>query len=320
MLFSLERGPAARLIRAREISRSWVEFKGRRYEDKEVLAYAKYLYDLNHLSGYTELSRYCALKPVLTEFHQLASCDPVVVDGRTTVENAHNLVVQKDRAVIRALILGGLPVEQLAGYFDYSQTALALYERMAWDVRSRRHKRAWVHSHLFGGSLYDETGAEDFDRLCQLMVYKYGVAALLAYLRLDVSEGEVSPEYGKLMRQINLNESAGKQLIAISSLSLNGFTAPQFISAHFTAEKGDREAVFKERQGGPPGLTDEDGAESALVALRQASLSVDESYADASTQLADAEVSQAEPRVLPIYLSAIEEVVREAAQPVAKVD
>lgn len=166
----VDRSPEARLNRVRELVRNDLR-TDLATEDKAVLAYARFVMDLQRLRQ-DEFARFCRMKPTLAELHYLLAVRPH--DYLTSVPSECP-TAQKDRSILKALILGGEPDQDIADSMDFSLEAVQMFEYLGWDVRARAHRRGWVHNHVLNSPVFTGTNANDYERMFLVTVYRYGI-------------------------------------------------------------------------------------------------------------------------------------------------
>lgn len=281
------RSPAARLIRARTLSSNWELSKPTHcYEEPVVLAYAKFLHELDTLDG-QQHDRYLALRPVMAETHYLASSTealaigghrytPLVIGMPVAHESERPTnAASKDRALVKAFILGGLATDEIADMLDFRPEAVATFESLAFDVRSRLHKKAWLHNYVFGDSVVCQTSIHDFERLCLMTVYRHGVEALQRMLFV----GDTT-EFVEAMRNQLRADMASKAGISLATMPLNVHTIPEVIGGYQSFEKSERELAIKESQADMTDDTDSDIEAGILSAVRDVGFVVSERDVD----------------------------------------
>lgn len=281
------RSPAARLIRARTLSANWEQSKPTHcYEERVVLAYAKFLHELDTLDG-QQHDRYLSLRPVMAETHYLASSTEALAIGgvRNTpmvvgLPVAHeaerpNNAASKDRALVKAFILGGVPVEEIADMLDFRQESVFTFESLAFDVRSRLHKKAWLHNYVFSDSVMCSTSIHDFERLCLTTVYRHGVEALKRMLFV----GDIE-EFTEAMRKQLRADMASKAGVSLATMPLNVVTIPEVVNGYNNWEKTERDMAIKEKQADRAKDTESDMADGILSAVTEVSFAVSERDVD----------------------------------------
>lgn len=307
------RSPAARLIRARSLSANWEQSKPTHcYEDRLVLGYAKFLHELDSLDG-QQHDRYLALRPVMSELHYLISATETLVgDGRSRMPflagqpplqqaDLPASAASKDRALVRAFVLGNLPAAEIADILDFRTETIEGYEALAFDVRGRLHKKAWLHNHVFGESLLCTTSAMDFERLCLLMVYKHGVEALKRLLFL----GDLSEFVDEMRKQIQI-DIAAKAGLSLATMPLNSHTMPELVTGYSNWDKAERELRIRELKDGKGDRTDapEDLQNSLMAAMHEVGCSIADERVDSGAPAEECQTEEA-------FFRAIVSVVRE---------
>lgn len=260
-----------------------------------VLAYAKFLHELDSLDGHQH-DRYLALRPVMAETHYLASAtEALAITGARFTPTVLGLPMQqeierpnnaasKDRALVKAFILGGMPTEEIADMLDFRTEAISMFESLAFDVRSRLHKKAWIHNYVLGDSIVCSTSIHDFERLCLTMVYRHGVEALQRMLFVGDTQ-----EFVEAMRHQLRADMASKASTSLATMSLNAHTIPEIVSGYNNWEKTEREMAIKEHQSDKGGDAEEDFQNGLLSAVRDVGFVVSERDVDSEPMGAEEE-------------------------------
>jgi hypothetical protein len=312
------RSPNARLQRARELASNWeAERTNHRYEDQMVLAYARFLNDLQQLDGRAH-DRYLAARPVLSEVHHLAAVtSPFSVGSRSRLPVVSGLPdpqetdlpvspAMKDRALVRAYILGGADSREIAQSLDLREEAVRMYEYLAFDVRARLSRRGWLHNYVFGESVTGGTHVSDFERLCLLAVYKHGLDGLRRLLFIDDDRAA----FVENMRDQLRVDFAAKANLALATMPLNSHTMPELLTGHRDWEKTERELQLKTDHSKDRNRADADDdlKDSVMSALGAVRFQVFDSEVDSSSTVQEERHSDQ------AFVQALQAVLRENSQ------
>lgn len=307
------RSPAKRLIQARALSDNWEASKPTHlYEEKSVLAYAKFLHELNSLDGHQH-DRYMALHPVMGEVHYLASAvDVFSPQGQNRYQSTFGQAYRppedlpvgaaaKDRAVVKALILGDAPPEHIAHLLCLSEEAIRLYENLAFDVRDKLTSRAWIHNYVLGDTIAVNSSANDFERLCMLAVYKHGYQGLENLMLLEKHDDFVE----KMRKQVR-EDMASQASLGMATMPMNSHTIPELVTGYNQWDKTERELTIKEGQANDGGFgADTDTQEGVMTALKDVGFAVHDDGVDSE------ELGEEEHQGDEAFARALAEVVRE---------
>lgn len=240
-----DRVPEARLLRARHLSEHWDETRStHRYEDPLVLAYAKFLYDIRGMDS-VQQERHFATCHKFSEFHSLLQTTTPFRPGQDFEESRRTVYVgpqQRDRGLIKALVMANASPAYIAGQLFYDVDTIATFEHLAWDVRAKLQARGWLHNHVFSGGLYQETATCDFERMCAHAAYTAGLQGVERLLGLTNVEVEEEIE---LFRAQYSSELSRKALTAIRSLPLNSHTSPEVLLTYGQWQKNAQDAEIK---------------------------------------------------------------------------
>jgi len=297
----VSRSPDARLLRARQLSLHWESYRGhQRSEDALTYAYAQFLSELRGLS-YLEQERYFAMKPTLSAVYWLCTSAPdwasstrnpmTVFPQVNTVEPGVGSVLQKERSIIKALVLADAPVEFIAAQLDYPTDVIVTFEKLCWDIRAKMAARAWLHNHIFSSGFQAEVDVLDFERLLLRQAYTFGIKGVLEYLHLSGAIAD-SKAYAKGVNERNMAEIALKTATGIVTMPLTRHTGPELLHVAVGADKNEREIAIKDRDdkrdnGDPLAKTLLDRVQGAFEGFQMADPKVpseeaEERYSDAS--------------------------------------
>jgi hypothetical protein len=252
----LSRSPDARLLRARQMSLQWDIYRGQqRSEDPLTYGYARFLSELRGLS-YLEQERYFAMKPVLSGVYWLCTAAPdwtaamrnpvAVFPQMNTVEPGVGAVLQKERSIIKALVLAEAPAEFIASQLDYLPEVVNTFEKLCWDIRAKMGARAWLHNHIFASGFQAEIAVLDFERLLLRQAYLYGINGVLDHLHLTGVLTDPKA-FAKKVNERNIAEIAQKTATGIVSMPLTRGTAPELLHVAMGVDKAEKEIQLKDR-------------------------------------------------------------------------
>lgn len=252
----LSRSPDARLLRAQQMSQSWEIYRGyQRSEDPLTYNYAQFLAELRGLS-FIEQERYFQLKPVLSGVYWLCTSIPnwnagiqgarVVFPHMQAVDPGVGAVLQKERSIIKALVLAEAPAEFIAKQLDYPEGVVITFEKLCWDVRAKMGARAWIHNHIFASGFQAEIAVLDFERLILRQAYTHGIQGVLDYLHLAGVIADPKA-FAKKINERNLAEIAQKTSTGIVTMPLTRGTAPELLHVAVGVDKAEKEIQLKDR-------------------------------------------------------------------------
>lgn len=259
------RSPDARLLRARQMSQQWEIYRGQqRSEDPLTYSYAKFLAELRGLS-YLEQERSFQLKPVLSGVYWLCTSSPdwtaatrntvAVFPQVNTVDPGVGSVLQKERSIIKALILADAPPDFIAAQLDYDPQIINVFEHLCWNIRAKMAARAWLHNHIFASGFQAEIAVLDFERLLLRQAYVHGIQGVLDYLHLSGALADPKT-FAKKINERNIAEVAQKTATGIVTMPLTKHTAPELLHVAMGVDKAEKEIELKDRtdkrQGGDP--------------------------------------------------------------------
>lgn len=251
----LSRSPDARMLRARQMSQQWEIYRGQqRSEDPLTYSYAQFLAELRTLS-YIEQERSFSLKPVLSGVYWLCTSSPdwttprnanAVFPQINTVEPGVGSVLQKERSIIKALILAEAPAQFIADQLCYDVKIINTFEHLCWDVRSKMAARAWLHNHIFANGFQAEIAVLDFERLLLRQAYVHGIQGVLDHLHLSGAIADPKA-FAKKVNERNIAEVAQKTATGVVTMPLTKHTAPELLHVAMGVDKAEKEIELKDR-------------------------------------------------------------------------
>lgn len=252
----LSRSPDARLLRAKQMSQSWEIYRGlQRSEDPVTYNYARFLAEIRGLS-FLEQERYFQMKPMLSSVYWLCLSSPDWAAGArwgqaafphvNTVDPGIGAVLQKERSIIKALILAEAPVDFIAQQLNYNVDVIATFEKLCWDIRAKMAARAWLHNQIFSNGIQAEIAILDFERLVLRQAYVHGIQGVLDYLHLTGVLTDPKA-HAKKVNERNIAEIAQKTTTGIITMPLTRGTAPELLHVAMGVDKAEKEIQLKDR-------------------------------------------------------------------------
>lgn len=170
----------------------------------------------------------------------------MVFPRMNTVEPGIGAVLQKERSVIKALILAEAPADFIAAQLDYAPEIINTFEKLCWDIRAKMGARAWLHNHIFSGGIQAEVAVLDFEQLLLRQAYLHGIQGVLDYLHLTGVLTDPKA-FVKKVNERNIVELAQKTATGIVTMPLTRGTAPELLHVAMGVDKAEKELQLKDR-------------------------------------------------------------------------
>jgi hypothetical protein len=228
-------------------------------EDPLTYGYAKFLAELNQNLGHVEQERYLALRPTFAPIYWLMSSAP---DWRASLlqrrdmgsqpvwplnaqqDTSINVVLQRERSIIKALVLAEATPEFIAAQLEYDPAVIMNFEKLCWDIRGRAQARAWIHNFVFPEGIQAAIDPSDFERLLFQRAYTHGLEGVLKFLHL--SGHVIDPKtYARELSQRNGADLIHKTTTTIQSLTPTQRNGHEVLATAVTADKAEREMELK---------------------------------------------------------------------------
>lgn len=244
-----------------------------RAEDPLTYGYAKFLVDLNNNLGYLEQERYMALRPVFSAVYWLLSSAP---DWRAsamqrrdmsqqapvwplhggTPDTSINVVLQRERSIIKAMVLADAPAGMIAQQLNYAPEIINIFEQLSWDIRGKATARAWLHNFVFPEGIQASIDSSDFERLVLQRAYTHGLQGVLSFLHLT---GHIADpkQYARDTAVTNTADLVHKTMTTIQSVTPGSRNAPEILAVAVAVDKTEREMDLKQKAQEPQGTDDE---------------------------------------------------------------
>ena len=240
-----------------------------RAEDPLTYGYAKFLVDLNSNLGYLEQERYMALRPVLSAVYWLLSSAP---DWRASAmqrrdiaaqapvwplhsgapDTSINVVLQRERSIIKAMVLADAPATMIAQQLNYAPEVIAMFEELCWDIRGKSTARAWLHNFVFPEGIQASIDSSDFERLVLQRAYTHGLQGVLSFLHLTGHIADAK-QYARDASVANTADLAHKTTTTIQSVTPGSRNAPEILTIAVGVDKAERELELKSKASEPEG-------------------------------------------------------------------